>query len=239
MTKSSKMQPPRRNRRQREKLDIPSNWTFRSRNVAKFFDHHVRESLPWYDLATGIVAHLVRSYLPTGGDVLDVGCSTGNIGRALSDMLDARDANLLGIDASEEMKAVYDAPGEFAVVDATVFDFNSLKPDVIVCFLSLMFVAPKDRGPLIYRMQKSIKPGGALIVFDKMTPRPGYVGTVAYRLTLAAKHEAGASSDEVIRKELSISGLQRPMAEEELSGFCEVFRFGDFAGLVWEAPLSR
>jgi hypothetical protein len=64
----------------------------------------------------------------------------------------------------------------------------------------------------------------------------GHVGTAAYRLTLAAKYEAGATPDEITRKELSLAGFQRPMDPAELEGFTPVFRFGDFAGGIYEKP---
>ena len=67
-----------------KKLDVPREWTFKNRKVAAAFDSHVREQLPWYDIATGIVGHLARSYVPRGGSVVDVGASTGNVGRASS-----------------------------------------------------------------------------------------------------------------------------------------------------------
>lgn len=218
-----------------DKLAIPREWTFRSRSVARTFDSHVREQLPWYDIATGIVAHVARCYLPKGGTVVDVGASTGNVGRALAATLKARDARLIAIDPAAEMKDVYDAPGTFIVADATEFDFGAPDPDLIICFLSLMFVPVAKRPRLIDGMRAALRPGGALVVFDKTEPSDGYLGTVAYRLTLAAKYEAGAPPEEVIAKELSISGFQRPMRKGELVGFSEVFRFGDFAGFVWEA----
>lgn len=220
--------------RRRKKLGIPAEWTFRSRDVARRFDSHVREQLPWYELATGIVAHVARSYVPEKGFVIDVGCSTGNVGRALWRTLEARKANLLGIDSSPDMLDVYEGPGAFAVMDARDCDFAGKQPDLIVCFLALQFVPVKDRVWLIRKMKDSLRPGGALIVFDKMVPRPGYVGTVSYRLTLAAKNEAGASPAEIIAKELSILGVQRPLFDAELDGFVEFFRFGDFAGFVYE-----
>ena len=40
--------------------------------------------------------------------------------------------------------------------------------------------------------------------------------------------------DEIIAKELSLAGVQRPLSEEELPGFTPVFRFGDFAGWLYE-----
>ena len=188
---------------------------------------------------TGAVAHFARAYIPQGGVVIDVGASTGNIGRALAATLEQRKAYLVAIDNSPAMAKIYDGPGVFQIADAVTFDFtgfrsNGARPDLIVCFLSLMFVAVADRARLIEKMKDALDPGGALIIVDKMVPRPGYVGTVAYRLTLAAKHEAGASAEEIIAKELSISGVQRPMSESELPGFVEFFRFGDFAGFVWE-----
>lgn len=220
----------------KDKFDIPREWTFRSKGVAEGFDSHVREQLPWYQLATGIVAEIARAYVPLEGKVVDVGASTGNVGRALAPMLTARRATLHAIDSAPDMQNVYDAPGTFEVCDATRFNFASARADLVVCFLSLMFVAVKDRKALIYKMRTAVEPGGAVIVFDKMVPRPGYAGTVAYRLTLAAKQEAGASPAEIVAKELSISGVQRPMSDDELSGFLEVFRFGDFAGWVHERP---
>lgn len=215
-------------------LSIPREWTFRSKNVAEHFDRHVRESLPWYDMATGAVAHFARHYVPAGGTVVDVGCSTGNVGRALAPMLAARDASLIGVDNSSEMARVYEAPGQFIVKDAREFDFARHAPDLVICFLSLMFVPVADRAPLVEKIVDAVRLGGAVIVFDKFEPRQGYLGTVNYRLTLAAKYEAGAAADEIIRKELSIAGVQRPMRVVDLPGFVEVFRFGDFAGFVRE-----
>lgn len=217
------------------RLAVPAEWTFRSRAVAAAFDSHVREQLPWYDVATGIISHLARSYVPRGGVVVDVGASTGNVGRAISKTIEVRNASLIAIDASPAMAEVYEAPGQFIVADAVDFDFAARRPDLIVCFLALMFVPVARRLELVERMAAALSPGGALVVFDKMVPSPGYLGTIAFRLTLAAKYEAGASPEEIIAKELSIAGLQRPMSPAELPGFVEVFRFGDFAGYVREA----
>lgn len=226
-----------------KKLRVPDQgaWTFKTPQVASTFDAHVREQLPWYELATGIVAHVVRHYVPRGGLVVDVGASTGNIGRALASTLSARAAELLAIDDSPDMRAHYDAPGTLVVIDATDFGWNAMprQADAIVCFLALMFVPVAKRGRLLADMKAALSQGGALVVFDKTEPGPGYVGTISYRLALAAKHENGASADEVIAKELSLAGVQRPMSPAELAGFVEVFRFGDFAGFVYERPASR
>ena len=38
--------------------------------------------------------------------------------------------------------------------------------------------------------------------------------------------------EEIIAKELSLAGVQRPLREEELAGFAQLFRFGDFGGWI-------
>ena len=41
------------------------DWTFRG--FSGQFDGHVREQLPWYDMATAAVAMIARHYIPHGG----------------------------------------------------------------------------------------------------------------------------------------------------------------------------
>lgn len=224
----------RRKNQVKSGFKVPGEWTFRDRRVARAFDSHVREQLPWYDLATGIVAHVARHYVPQGGTIIDVGASTGNIGRALADVVEKRCVTFIPIDSSPDMLDVYDGPGRLEIADAVAFDFAPQQPDLVICFLALMFVPVKYRRALVERIVASIHQGGAVIVFDKVESRGGYLGTISYRLALAAKHEAGASADEVIAKELSLAGIQRPMKADELDGFVEIFRFGDFAGFVRE-----
>ncbi|WP_267079411.1 hypothetical protein [Limnobaculum xujianqingii] len=41
-------------------MKIPNIWTFKSTEIAERFDNHVREQLPWYQMATEMTAHLIR-----------------------------------------------------------------------------------------------------------------------------------------------------------------------------------
>jgi tRNA (cmo5U34)-methyltransferase len=55
------------------RLAIPCDWSFRDERIAAAFERHVREQLPWYELATGAAAHVARHYLPERGTVYDLG----------------------------------------------------------------------------------------------------------------------------------------------------------------------
>ena len=50
---------------------IPERWTFEDDKVAAIFDRHVREQLPWYDMATTAVAQIARHYIGAGGLVYE------------------------------------------------------------------------------------------------------------------------------------------------------------------------
>lgn len=217
--------------------DIPVNWTFKDDAVAAGFEAHVREQLPWYGLATGAVAHVARHYIPDSGLVYDLGASTGNIGRAIEPTLDARAAHLVSVEASAEMAKRYAGPqaGRLVVADVRDVDFQPF--DLAVSFLTLMFVPVPDRAPLLARLRAACKPGGAIVVFDKTEACSGYAATVIWRLALAGKVATGVPAQEIVAKELSLGGVQRPLNPDTLGpDAIEFFRFGEFAGWLIPAP---
>ena len=180
-----------------------------------------------------MVAHFARHYIATGGLVYDVGASTGNIGRACAETIASRKASLIAIEPSGEMAARYAGPGKLVVADATSYPFKPF--DFAVCFLVLMFIAPDQRRDLLQKLRSKMKPGGAIVIFDKCQPVAGYPAVAMQRLTLAGKVSAGVDSNEVIAKELSLAGAQRPIAPSELpKRAVEIFRFGEFAGWLIE-----
>lgn len=216
-------------------IDIPQLWTFNTPSVADGFDAHVREQLPWYDLVTAAIAQIGRHYIGQGGLVYDIGASKGNIGRALAPVMNDRAANLVAIESSAEMAERYEGPGVVHHGRAEDFDYQPF--DFGVAMLTLMFVRPSDVGTLIDSLVAQIRPGGALVVVERTLPPKGYLGIVTSRLTLAAKAAAGAPSDQIVAKELSLAGVQRPLDPQLLRdrGAVEWFRFGDFAGYVIES----
>lgn len=213
-------------------MDIPKNWTFKSKDIVGNFDNHVREQLPWYDLATGAVEHIARQYLPVNGLIYDIGASTGNINIALSELIKDRNASYIGIDNSLDMVESFKGVGEIIHADAMEFDYKPF--DICICFLTLMFIPYGEHINFINGLRNKIKEGGALIVVDKCEPVSGYASTVLYRLALREKMK-GAKADDILRKEMSLSGIQRPVNADIFKNIgIEFFRFGDFAGWIIE-----
>jgi tRNA (cmo5U34)-methyltransferase len=219
-------------------MKVPADWTFKNAEVANAFETHVREQLPWYDLATGAVVHLARHYLPHNGLLYDIGASTGNIGRALEDVLKVRKARLIAIEESEEMAKIYNAPGTLVVANALDYEYEPA--DVSILFLVLMFMPIDKRKDYLQLLINNTKPGGCVIIVDKIHSPSGYLSNVLHRMTIAGKVATGVSPKEIIEKELSLGGIQRPLPESFVSflapaGKC-FFRFGEFAAWIIEKP---
>lgn len=219
----------------KEKFEVPSHWTFKSPHVAKHFNSHVREQLPWYDIATNAVAHFARHYVPSGGRVYDIGASTGNIGNAMRETLIQRKAKFTAIDESKDMAQQYQGPPELIVADAVRYDFQPF--DFAVAFLVFMFLPVSDRGSFLRRLCGLTKPGGSLMIVDKVQMPAGYVGTAFSRLTLQQKLVSGAEPEAILKKELSLAGYQRPFDPRLLPKSARTFfQLGEFVGWIIETP---
>jgi len=216
-------------------MRIPENWTFKNDEIAANFDAHVNEQLPWYGMALDMTAHIAKSYLQDGGTLIDLGCSTGAVTRALESTIIDRKINAISIDNSPEMISMFTGFGEVEIADMQDVDRLPFF-DVCVCFLAVMFTRPDSRAEFLFKIKNKCRPGGVVIIVDKLEQAGGYMGTVISRMAISNKLEAGVDADSILKKELSLSGAQRPSdpALYSMSGFIEWLRVGDFVGVVYE-----
>lgn len=209
------------------------DFKFSGQMIGNNFNSHVREQLPFYEMLTNAVTMIVRNYLPENGLVYDIGASTGNITNNIKEFAISRNATVESIERSEEMAKTWNGYGIIHTANATDFDYQEF--DVCICFLVLMFLSIEERKNLLIKLKSKLKKGGVIIIVDKLLVDGGYFGTVMRRLTLDWKLKNGATPEQIITKELSLSGVQRPMTNDELICGREFFKFGEFVGWVIEA----
>ena len=219
----------------KQSYEIPEDWSFKRDDIASAFDQHVREQLPWYDLATMMVKHFGRHYLPENGVMYDIGASTGNITKSLESIITTRNIEAHSIEVSKEMCDVWSGVGELH--NCSCLDFPYKKFDFAVIFLVLMFIPEKFRREYLKTLIANMEDGGAILIFEKVANQGNYLGNAMARLTLAGKVEKGVPAEEIVAKELSLGGVQRPIIHNQflhLVGVTTtpVFQFGEFRGWV-------
>lgn len=216
-------------------MQVPDNWTFKSDQVAENFDEHVSEQLPWYGMAIDLTAHIARCYLNEDAVLLDLGCSTGAITRALSETIADRNVKALSIDNSQQMIDNFNGCGESRLGD--MLNTEDLpRFDVCVVFLALMFTDVKTRPEFLFELEKKANPGGAIIIIDRFLPLDGYLGLSIGRMSIKNKFDAGANSEQIVKKELSLCGVQRPTDRKLMNNFKyqQWLQVGDFCGYAKE-----
>ncbi len=137
--------------------------------VADVFQDMVERSVPGYASLVHGTAVLGGRYAQAGATCYDLGCSLGTVTRALSTRLGTTHP-ILAIDSSPDMIArcphVSGLPVRYRCADIRKVELESA--DVVVLSLTLQFLPPEDRLPLLQRVARALRPGGALILTEKI-----------------------------------------------------------------------
>jgi SAM-dependent methyltransferase len=123
----------------------------------------VLESMPVERAMLNLFAEMT---LAVGTDVADVGCGTGR----LLPYLAGRGLSPRGVDLSPEMVQVArrEHPGfAYDVADLRGLPFGDASLAGVVCWFSLIFLAPNARAGAFAELARVVKPGGYLVAAFK------------------------------------------------------------------------
>jgi tRNA (cmo5U34)-methyltransferase len=213
-------------------MTLDKNKDFTFNGIANDFDQHITEQLPWYNMIKDIVCYIIRSYTNRNGIIYDIGCSTGNVIKGLENTIKERNIKVIGIDNEREMLQLYPDEGIKECADCLVYDYKPY--DVSLLFLVCQFLDSNKRKDFLYKLYNEKKKNGIMIVVDKFKSC-GYFSTVMNRFNILLKLKNNLNANDILNKELSLSGIQIPLNYNELPGKkIEFFRIGDFRGYVIE-----
>lgn len=152
--------------------------------VARVFPDMIERSVPGYGALIPMLGMLAERHMQPGARCYDLGCSLGAVSLAVARFLKSserglRDCRLVAVDNSPAMvercrKNLY-YPSIETAVDVVCADIRSVAIEdaaVVVLNFTLQFIDPDDRGPLIERIHSALRPGGALILSEKITAGP-------------------------------------------------------------------
>jgi tRNA (cmo5U34)-methyltransferase len=216
-------------------MKIPENWDFNNKETVSCIDEHIPSELPWYPLALNMACFLARCYLGNGSSIIDLGCSTGAVTRHLSETINDRKVSCLSIDSSENMVSEFSGLGIVKCGDMR--NHESIPEfDVAILMLSLMFTRADGRSDYLHNLEMKCRPGGAIIIVDKILIEPAYLNKNLGKLTSKLKFESGVNEADILKKDLSLCGIQRPTRQEDFffNGYEKWFQAGEFAGYIKE-----
>jgi ubiquinone/menaquinone biosynthesis C-methylase UbiE len=137
--------------------------------LAEFYAERLADALDHMPIERAVLGLFCELTLAAelGTSVGDVGCGTGR----LAPYLAARGLSPQGIDLSPEMIRVArrDHPDfGFDVADLRELPFEDASLAGVVCWYSLMYLAPSDRPAAFSELARVVKPGGYVVTAFKV-----------------------------------------------------------------------
>jgi tRNA (cmo5U34)-methyltransferase len=225
--------------------------------VVRVFPDMIRRSVPGYGFIIPSIALLAREYAQPGTNIYDLGCSLGAVSFAVMDALPGKNIQLIAVDSSAEMieklRLVAAARVEagsggqtgdansIRIMEADILDVVVDNASFVVLNFTLQFIDPDKRSELLRRVARGMRPGGALVVSEKL--RFSDLGEQALQNAwhLDFKRAQGYSELEIARKRDALEDtlvpdtMQKHIERLEDAGFSHAYRWFqcfNFASIV-------
>jgi tRNA (cmo5U34)-methyltransferase len=158
----------------KENISKASDFKFSSK-VANVFDDMVTRSVPFYIEMQRMIGELAADHYQDNSNVYDLGCSTGTTMLVMNETVPEH-VRFVGVDDSEAMldkcRTKLEQAGFNRPFDLEVGDLNGevdiKDASIVVLCLTLQFVRPINRERLVKKIYAGLKPGGALIIVEKI-----------------------------------------------------------------------
>ncbi|WP_104726230.1 carboxy-S-adenosyl-L-methionine synthase CmoA [Helicobacter felis] len=199
---------------------LPKRFEFDSQ-VAGMFDDMLARSIPHYHETLKLASHFVAQDLE--GVVYDLGCSTGNFLATLAPML-PQDTPLVGVDNAPSMLEKAQEKLHTFNVSLRCEDLLHTSLDnagAVSLLYTLQFIRPLQRQALIGRIFHALKPGGVLVVAEKMMSLDRILDKQMVELYYLYKQAQGYSLNEISFKREALENVLVPYSLQENTALLE------------------
>lgn len=185
--------------------------------VVKVFQDMIGRSVPGYELTLPLLGLIAARYVQPESTVYDLGCSLGAASLIMRHHIQQDGVRMVGIDSSEAMVGQCkenvaadnsDIPMEVLLGDIRETEIKNAS--MVVLNFTLQFIDPADRDNLISDIYAGLKPGGVLVVSEKIVFDDGEQNERFIDLHHDFKRANGYSDLEVAQKRNAIMNVLIP-----------------------------
>lgn len=226
-------------------LDEIARFAF-DESVATVFPDMIRRSVPGYSTIIAMTGVMADRYAQPGSRCYDLGCSLGASTLAMARYLDDRDCRIVAVDNSPAMieRCGEHLAGAAVPIDLACADIQDIAVEdasVVVLNFTLQFVPRDDRDALITRIAAGMRPGGVLVLSEKIRFADPHLQALNTELHHAFKKANGYSELEISQKRTALENVLTPETLDEHrrrlqgAGFASAdvwFQCFNFASLV-------
>jgi tRNA (cmo5U34)-methyltransferase len=216
--------------------------------VADVFPDMIKRSVPGYETIIAMTGTLAEQYVQPQSRCYDLGCSLGASTLAMRHQIQHEGCEIIGVDNSEAMlqrcRQVLDRDHSVTPVSlicGNIQDIAITNASMVVLNFTLQFIPLAERQALISRIAEGLRPGGILVLSEKVCFTNAQHNQLMIDLHHHFKRAQGYSELEISQKRSSLENVLIPETldqhRERLSsaGFGSVdvwFQCFNFASLI-------
>ena len=191
-------------------------------SVVAVFPDMIQRSVPGYQTILTGIGELTKVYAQDNSRLYDLGCSLGAASLTMRRSLQTKNCEIIGIDNSaamikraEEYLHAYHSDIEVQLQQGDICTTPIENASVVVVNFTLQFIDPEERDALIKTIHAGLKPGGILIVSEKLHFEDEQVQQAIEHLHLQFKRANGYSELEISQKRSSLENVLITDTEQE------------------------
>jgi tRNA (cmo5U34)-methyltransferase len=172
------------------------------------FDEHINKSIPNYDILINSILSISEYFIERDTNVYDIGCSTGNLLRALDNK---ENINKIGIDKAKIMPQKNDLSKNIFYIntDLNKSKFDFINSSLTMSIFTLQFLKKPIRQKIINNVYDGLNDGGAFIMCEKIYQENGLIQEIMSFSHYDYKCK-NFTEQEIIKKERDLRYIMKP-----------------------------
>ncbi|MEP0354780.1 MAG: carboxy-S-adenosyl-L-methionine synthase CmoA [Paraglaciecola sp.] len=214
-----------------------SSFSF-DQSVAEVFPDMIQRSVPGYNTIVDTIGQISAQFAQADTSIYDLGCSLGAASLSASKYIHAKNCKILAVDNSEAMAKrcelhvqTFKAKTPISVLCDDLQNIEINNASVVIMNFTLQFIDPTQRNDIIEKIYQGLKPGGVLILSEKLSHNTQTGNELLIDLHHEFKRRNGYSELEISQKRTALEDVMRIESFEqhkrriESAGFNDVIRW--------------
>jgi len=200
---------------------LPGDFVFDDK-VAGVFDDMINRSVPGYSTIIAMIGVLAERYYQEGSVIYDLGCSLGGATMAAALRIGSQPHSIVAVDNSPAMidRLQQKLAENSAITNQIecrcedILDSTITNASIVVLNFTLQFIPPETRSELIRRIFDGMRPGGILVISEKIVFPDEKLNQLFIDLYHSFKENMGYSKLEISRKRAALENVLIPESIE-------------------------
>ncbi len=206
--------------------------------VVDVFPDMIKRSVPGYATIINMIGDLAERYATADSHCYDLGCSLGAATLAMRHRIHANNCRILAVDNSPAMiercrqvLSVDTAEPPVELLCQNLQEVSVTRASMVVLNFTLQFIPPVERQAVLERVASGLRPGGILILSEKVAFDDPMHNELMIELHHNFKRANGYSDLEIAQKR---SALEQVLIPETLGTHRDRLRKAGFTSVdVW------